>query len=61
MSKSKFEIWKDGNLYLKVSDRKEANRLFRVIRDTFKPRVLQLYELVTVTKLLRDNEKVFKK
>jgi len=59
MSESKFEIWKDGHLYLKVEDKKEANRIYNLIRETFKPRVIKLYELVTVTKLRRDNDKIY--
>jgi hypothetical protein len=59
MSESKFEIWKDGHLYLTVADEKDANRMYDVVKDTFKPRVIKLYELVTVTKLRRDNDKVY--
>ena len=59
MPESKFEIWKDGHLYMKVEDRTEANRLFELVRETFKPRVIKLYEKITVTKLRRDNNKVY--
>lgn len=61
MSEYKYEIWKDGNLYLTVDEnRKEADRLFKAVREIWKPRVLKMYAKITTTKLLRDNEKVIK-
>ena len=59
MSKSKFEIWKDGHLYLTVEEEKHANEMFDVVRNVFNPRVLKLIEIVTVEKLRRDNDKVY--
>jgi hypothetical protein len=53
---AKFEIWKDGHLYLTLEDRDEAHRMFEVVRSTFKPRVLKLYEKITTTIVLRDND-----
>lgn len=53
---SKYEIWKDGHLYLVLEDITEAHRMFNVVRSTFGPRVLKLYEKVTTTILLRDND-----
>lgn len=60
MSESRFEIWKDGHLHSELSDKDEANRIFDNMRK-FKPqpRVLQLYEKITVTKLRRDNDEVY--
>ena len=60
ISKSSFQIWKDGHLYMEIKDEKEANRMYDVIRNLFNPRVLKLIEIITVEKLRRDNDEIFK-
>jgi len=61
MRNTKFEIWKDGHLFLTIGTRKDADRIYDLMRKLFnpKPRVVKLYEKVTTTKLLRDNDKVY--
>jgi len=62
MTSNKYEVWKDGHLFLTIGTKKDADRIYDVMRNSFtpKPRVIQMYELVTTTKLLRDNDKVYK-
>ena len=62
MTSNKYKVWKDGHLFLTIGTKKDADRIYDVMRNSFtpKPRVIQMYELVTTTKLLRDNDKVYK-
>jgi len=54
--KRTYDIYKDGHPYLMgITSKKEALRLYKVVWETFKPRVLKLFVNRTTTSLLLDN------
>lgn len=56
--KRTYDICKDGHPYLMgITSKKEAVRLYRLVRRVFKPRVLKLFVNETKTSLLIDNDK----
>jgi hypothetical protein len=56
--KRTYDIYKDGSPYiLDIHSKKDAERLYKIIWKTFKPRVLKLFVNETKTSLLLDNNK----